>query len=97
MVSNKERVVGRLYEECFGKHCEQASVRFRGINGVSKHFIYSTSMGSGNVASVPLSSWDKSMWRAFVERAEAYYKVTIDRIDAVILTPAKGPGITYIV
>ena len=95
MVSNKERVVGRLYEECFGKHCEQASVRFRGINSVSKHFIYSTSMDSGNVASVPLSSWDKSMWRAFVERAETYF--TIDRIDAVILTPAKGPGITYIV
>ena len=47
MVSNKERAVGRLYEECFGKHCEQASVRFRGINSVSKHFIYSTSMYSG--------------------------------------------------
>lgn len=47
MVSNKERAVDRLHEECFGKHCEQASVRFCGINSVSKHFIYSTSMYSG--------------------------------------------------
>lgn len=47
MVPNKERAVDRLHEECFGKHCEQASVRFCGINSVSKHFIYSTSMYSG--------------------------------------------------
>lgn len=100
-VNNIEKAVDRLYQECFGKHCEQASVRFRGVNGVSKHFSYSTSMDAGNVASVPLSGWDKPMWRAFLERAEAYYEKNsmfkIDRIDAVILTPAKGPEITYVV
>ena len=93
MVSNKERAVGRLYEECFGKHCEQASVRFCGINSVSKHFIYSTSMYSG-----PGSSFlfNKKM----VTRVESKWNdpsldlYKIEGIIAVLYPANHAPGVS---
>ena len=93
MVSNKERAVDRLHEECFGKHCEQASVRFCGINSVSKHFIYSTSMYSG-----PGSSFlfNKKM----VPRVESKWNdpsldlYKIEGIIAVLCPVNHAPGVS---
>lgn len=101
MVSNKERAVDRLHEECFGKHCEQASVRFCGKNNICKYAVYDTDIDKARPVATLFSQWELSMWDAFIERAETYYSehsaLNLDRIDAIILTPAKGAEIAIIV
>ena len=101
MIANEEKVINRLHEECRKANYPKVAIRFRGEGNINKLFIYDTEMDNRRSFTVSFMQWDRSMWCDFVARAKQYCeektKFSIDRIDAIILTPAKGSEITIIV
>ena len=100
-VVNSSMVSKRIKEECKNHSYVKVGIRFRGKNNICKYAIYDTDMDKARPVATSFSQWELSMWDAFIERAETYYgehsALNLDRIDAIILTPAKGPEITIIV
>ncbi len=100
-VKNEGRVVNRLYEECRRQDYAKVTIRFRGEGNVTKFFTYDTNLDNRRSFTVSFTQWDRSMWLGFIARAKQYFeentRLSIDRIDEIVLTPAEGAEITIIV
>lgn len=98
---NSSKVAKKIQEECKKLSYVKVGIRFRGKNNICKYAIYDTDMDKARPVATSFSQWELSMWDAFIERAETYYgehsALNLDRIDAIILTPATGAEITIIV
>jgi len=93
LIINAERVSEKLHEECSKGRYTGVTIKFRKSGTTNKFFDYTEPLDV-----VSLSSDE---WHEVIDRGEKHcareHKTDIDRVEAIVLTPAQGIPINIII